>query len=114
MLEPDDRPRTRRRNRAFAYHRAHSYYHEIIVDLGYHLPLRYMVASDPALRLVDLAHLLQHANVPAATRQSQDPLLIALRDAEMRFDGTPHVIARKAPDDVECTLSKDRECGFLE
>jgi len=103
-LEPDERPRKRRRNRAFAYHRAHSYYHEIIVDLGYYLPLRYLVRSDPALRLVDLAQLLQHANVPTATRQSQDPLLITLRDAEKRFDGTPHVLARKALDDVEYTL----------
>src|SRR5215468_1058241 len=31
------------RNFAFALHRAHSYYHEIIVDLGYNAPLQHLV-----------------------------------------------------------------------
>ena len=97
-------PKKRRRNHIFAYHRAHSYLHEIIVDLGYFLPLRYMVAADPALRLVDLAALLQHSNVPAATRESRDPLLITLRDTTMRFDGTPHVLGCTASDGVEYFL----------
>jgi hypothetical protein len=103
-LEPDTRPKKRRRNRAFAYHRANSYYHEIIIDLGYYLPLRYLVTADPALRLIDLSQVLERPKVPAATRQSRDPLLITLRDAEMRFDGTPHIIARRAHDGEEYSL----------
>lgn len=103
-LDPETRPSKRRRNRAFAYHRANSYYHEIIVDLGYYLPLRYLVAANPALRLIDLNQLLQHPKVPSATRESRDPLLIKLRDAEMRFDGTPHIIARRAQDGEEYSL----------
>lgn len=97
------RPKTKR-NHAFALHRSNSYYHEIIVDLGYHLPLRHMVGSDPALRLVDFAQLMQHANVPTTTRAARDPLLIQLRNEEMRFDGTPHVIVRTGTDGVALPL----------
>jgi hypothetical protein len=103
-LEPETRPKKRRRSRAFAYHRAHSYYHEIIVDLGYYLPLRYLIAADSALRLIDFTQLLQHSKVPAATRKSPDPLLVTLRDADLRFDGTPHIIARRARDGDEYSL----------
>jgi hypothetical protein len=62
------------RNHAFAPHRAHSYMHELIVDLGYHLALRYLCDHDPALRLVDFAQLLAHPNVPLSTRRARDPL----------------------------------------
>lgn len=103
-LDPETRPRKRRRNRAFAYHRANSYYHEIIVDLGYYLPLRYCIAADPALRLIDFGQLLQRPEVPATTRESRDPLLITLRDAEMRFDGTPHIVVRKSSDGKEYSV----------
>src|SRR5262249_15484343 len=34
---------------AFAAHRSDSYYHEIIVDLGYFAPLRLLVRNDPNL-----------------------------------------------------------------
>jgi hypothetical protein len=103
-LDPEASRKRRRRNRAFAMHRANSYYHEIIVDLGYYLPLRYLVASDPGLRLIDLTQLLRHAKVPTVTREARDPLLIALRGVEMRFDGTPHLIARTARDGEEYSL----------
>lgn len=86
------------RNHAFALHRSNSYKHEIIVDLGYHLPLRYLTNTDPALRLVDFAQLLKHQNVPAITRQSVDPLLIQLKESTLRFDGTSHVIVHTKPD----------------
>ena len=102
-LDPKPKKR-RRRNRTFAMHRANSYYHEIIVDLGYFLPLRYLIATDPALRLIDFAQLLQHPKVPAATRESRDPLLISLPNVEMRFDGTPHLIARRGLDGEEYSL----------
>ena len=98
--EPDAKPSKSQRNHAFALHRSNSYYHEMIVDLGYHAPLRYLCDHDPALRLVDFAQLLQHQNVPAATRQSNDPLLVQLKNAQLRFDGTPHVIVRTRADGV--------------
>ena len=76
----------------------------MIVDLGYHLPLRYLTDNDPALRLIDFAQLLEHPNVPLATRQSKDPLLIPLKHDAVRFDGTPHVIVRERPDGVSLAL----------
>jgi|GEM_PF-4387613 len=103
-LNPEAKQKRRRRNRAFAQHRANSYYHEIIVDLGYYLPLRHLVASDPALRLIDFVDLAQHNKVPIATRASRDPLLITLRSVEIRFDGTPHIVARKGGDGEEYSL----------
>jgi hypothetical protein len=48
------------RNRAFAVHRSHSYYHEIIVDLGYYAPLHHFVHSDPNIRLIDFSKLMTH------------------------------------------------------
>ncbi len=86
------------RSRSFALHRAHSYYHEIIVDLGYYAPLHHLVRSDPTLRLIGFTDLLTHMNVPVATRVAADPLLIQLKQAQMRFDGTPHVLVRTLPD----------------
>ena len=38
--DPEARQPKSRRNHAFALHRSNSYYHEIIVDLGYYAPLR--------------------------------------------------------------------------
>jgi hypothetical protein len=102
--DPEAKPAKSKRNHAFALHRSNSYYHEIIVDLGYHAPLRYLTDKDPALRLVDFAELLKHPNVPAATRQSSDPLLIPLKYEQLRFDGTPHVIIRKRSDGVPLPL----------
>jgi hypothetical protein len=93
-----------KRNHAFALHRSNSYYHEIIVDLGYYAPLRYLVANDQALRLIDFAQLQAHQNVPRATRAARDPLLIQLKFEETRFDGTPHVIVRTRPDGVTLPL----------
>lgn len=87
-----------KRSRGFAGHRAHSYYHEIIVDLGYYAPLRHLVRTDASLRLVEFAQLRTHVNVPLATRTALDPLLVHLKDASMRFDGTPHVIVRTRED----------------
>jgi len=92
------------RNHAFAYHRSNSYKHEIIVDLGYHLPLRYVIGKDPALRLVDFSALVQHPNVPLATRQSRDTLLVQLSSAQLRFDGTPHILVRTRPDGTPLTI----------
>jgi hypothetical protein len=92
------------RNHAFAFHRANSYKHEVIVDLGYYLPLRYLTDKDPALRLIDFARLLAHPNVPLATRQSTDPLLVPLKHDAVRFDGTPHVIVRKRDDGVSLSI----------
>ena len=100
MSEPnslDAAAKKSKRYNAFALHRAHSYYHEIIVDLGYFAPLRHLVRSDMALRLVDFAQLLAHANVPHATRTSRDALLVTLKHGQTRFDGTPHVIIRSRP-----------------
>jgi hypothetical protein len=98
--EPDAKAPKSQRNHAFALHRSNSYYHEMIVDLGYHLPLRYLVDHDPALRLVGFAQLLEHSNVPATTRQSKDALIIQLKKAQLRFDGTPHVIVRTRAEGV--------------
>jgi hypothetical protein len=98
--DPGAKPSRSQRNHAFALHRSNSYYHEVIVDLGYHAPLRYLADHDPALRLIGFAQLLEHQNVPAATRQSKDPLLIQLKNAQLRFDGTPHVIVRQRADGV--------------
>src|SRR5262249_13803035 len=66
---PDPKARVPKsnRNHAFALHRSNSYYHEIIVDLGYYAPLHHLVRSDAALRLIDFAPLIAHRNVPAAT-----------------------------------------------
>jgi len=86
-----ENPRSKR-NRPNAQHRAHSYYHEIIVDLGYFAPLLFLARSNPTLRLIDFSQLLSHANVPAATRAAHDPLLVTLKRGQTRFDGTPHVI----------------------
>ena len=102
--DPEAKPPKSKRNHAFALHRSNSYYHEIIVDLGYHAPVRYETDKDPALRLVDFAQLLAHPNVPMATRQSKDPLLIQLKCGQLRFDGTPHVIVRTRPDGVALAL----------
>jgi hypothetical protein len=102
--DPEARPPKSKRNHAFALHRSNSYYHEIIVDLGYYFPLRYLIDNDPALRLVDFAQLLAHRNVPVETRQSKDPLLIQLKHEQLRFDGTPHVIVRKRGDGVTLAL----------
>jgi hypothetical protein len=98
--EPGAEPPKSQRNHAFALHRSNSYYHEMIVDLGYHAPLRYLVDRDPALRLIGFAELLSHRNVPSATRQNKDPLLVQLKDAQLRFDGTPHVIVRTRADGI--------------
>jgi hypothetical protein len=38
--DPEAKPPKSKRNHAFALHRSNSYYHEVIVDLGYHAPLR--------------------------------------------------------------------------
>lgn len=92
------------RGHAFALHRSNSYKHELIVDLGYHLPLRYLCDKDPALRVLDFAQLLAHENVPLETRQSRDPLLVPLRGDSVRFDGTPHVIVRTRSDGVALAL----------
>jgi hypothetical protein len=93
--DPEAKPPKVDRNHAFALHRSNSYYHEMIVDLGYHAPLRYLTDKDPALRLIGFAQLLTHQNVPAATRKSRDPLLVQLKYEQLRFDGTPHVIVRE-------------------
>jgi len=102
--DPEARAPKSDRNHAFALHRSNSYKHEIIVDLGYHLPLRYLTDKEPALRLIDFAHLLRHPNVPLATRQSKDPLLVPLKHELVRFDGTPHVIVRERADGVSLPL----------
>jgi hypothetical protein len=57
----EQRPLAATRNFAFALHRSNSYYHEIIVDLGYFAPLHQFVRSDPNLRLLDFARLTFHA-----------------------------------------------------
>jgi hypothetical protein len=97
------RPKSER-NHAFALHRSNSYYHEVIVDLGYHAPLRYLTDNRPDLRLIDFAQLLRHRNVPLATRQSKDPLLVQLKYDQLRFDGTPHLIVLTRPDGVTLPL----------
>jgi hypothetical protein len=102
--DPEAKPPKSKRNHAFALHRSNSYYHEIIVDLGYYAPLRYLTDNDPALRLVDFAELLAHRNVPTATRLSRDPLLVQLKYEQLRFDGTPHVLVRTGEDGVALPL----------
>ena len=102
--DPDAKPPTTRHKFAFALHRSNSYYHEVIVDLGYFAPLRHLVAADPALRLLDFAQLIRHANVPRATREAKDPLLIRLKFEDTRFDGTPHLIIRQRADGVSLPL----------
>jgi hypothetical protein len=92
------------RNAAFALHRSNSYYHEIIVDLGYYAPLHQFVRGDPNLRLVDFVRLIQHPNVPQQTREAKDPLLIQLKETQLRFDGTPHLLIRTRADGVMLPL----------
>ena len=93
----DETDKGAKRRRSPAAHRAHSYYHEIIVDLSYFAPLRHLVRSAPELQLVDFAHLLNHSNVPKSTRDASDPLLVTLKSGQTRFDGTPHLILRRRP-----------------
>jgi Transposase, Mutator family len=73
---------------------------DALIAGAYHAPLRYLCDHDPALRLIGLAQLIAHHNVPPATRQSNDPLLIQLKTGQLRFDGTPHVIVRTRPDGI--------------
>src|SRR5262249_40462824 len=89
---------------AFAEHRSNSYYHEIIVDLGYFSPLHHFVRSNPNFRLLDFAQLMKHPNVPRRTREAQDPLLIQLKESQLRFDGTPHLLIRKHSNDPTLTI----------
>src|SRR5216683_4928469 len=62
------------RNFSFALHRSHSYYHEVIVDLGYFAPLHHFTRSNPNFRLINFVQLMQHPNVPRRTREADDPL----------------------------------------
>jgi hypothetical protein len=103
-LSSDSKPTRSNRNHSFALHRSNSYLHEIIVDLGYYAPLYHLVHDDPALRLVDFATLIVHANVPVATRGANDPLLIQLKSGQLRFDGTPHLIIRRSDNGVQLPL----------
>lgn len=89
-----------KRNHSFALHRSNSYYHEIIVDLGYFAPLHHLVRNDPNLRLLDFAQLIAHPNVPFVTRNAADPLLLQLKSGTLRFDGTPHLLIRTSADGV--------------
>ena len=102
--DPEAKPPKSKRNHAFALHRSNSYYHEIIVDLGYYAPLHHLTRTDQSLRLLDFAQLLAHPNVPKATRESRDPLLVQLQYEQTRFDGTPHLIIRTREDGVEYPL----------
>src|SRR3982750_838921 len=71
----DDRGLFRsKRNFSFALHRSNSYYHEVIVDLGYFAPLHHLVRNSPHLRLMGFERLMQHPNVPEQTREANDPL----------------------------------------
>ncbi len=101
---PDPEAKSPKRNSAFALHRSSSYYHEIIVDLGYFAPLQHLARSDSSLRLLDFAQLIAHRNVPQQTREAKDPLLIELKSERLRFDGTPHLIIRKRADGVSIPL----------
>jgi hypothetical protein len=92
------------RNFPFAQHRSSSYYHEIIVDLGYFAPLQQFVRSNSTLRLLEFAQLMQHTNVPQRTRETEDPLLIQLKDSQLRFDGAPHLLIRKHPNEPTLTI----------
>jgi hypothetical protein len=93
-------------NRAFAFaeHRSNSYYHEMIVDLGYFAPLHHFIRSNPDFRLLDFVQLMQHPNVPQKTRDAQDPLLIQLKETRLRFDGTPHLLIRKHSHEPTLTI----------
>jgi hypothetical protein len=102
--DPDVRLQKSNRNFAFALHRSNSYYHEIIVDLGYFAPLHHLVRNDPHLRLLDFAQLMVHRNVPQQTRDARDPLLVQLKHEQLRFDGTPHLFIRKRADGVSLPL----------
>ena len=42
--------------------------------------------------------------MPERTRAAKDPLLVALKTEELRFDGTPHVIVRTRADGVALPL----------
>jgi hypothetical protein len=92
------------RNFSWAVHRSHSYYHEIVVDLGYFAPLHRLVRDTSSLRLIDFERLMTHPHVPAQTRQASDPLLIQLKDAQLRFDGTPHLLIFKRTDGTSRTI----------
>src|SRR5882724_6635048 len=70
-LKSERTPLKPTRNAAFALHRSNSYYHEVIVDLGYFAALHQFVRSNPALRLFDFAQLMQHRNVPICTRECE-------------------------------------------
>jgi hypothetical protein len=98
--DPEAKPPKSKRNFTFALHRSNSYYHEMIVDLGYFAPLQHLVRSDPNLRLIDFAELIVHRNVPQQTREAKDPLLVQLKYQQLRFDGTPHLIIRRRADDA--------------
>jgi len=102
--DPDAKPPKSKRNFSFALHRSNSYYHEIIVDLGYFAPLQHLVRNDPNLRLLDFSQLIVHRNVPQQTREAKDPLLVELKYEQLRFDGTPHVIIRKRTDGISLPL----------
>jgi hypothetical protein len=101
--DADARPPKSNRNSSFALHRSNSYYHEVIVDLGYYAPLHHLVRNDPNLRLLDFAALLAHRNVPQRTREARDPL-IQLKEEQLRFDGTPHLMIRKRNDGISLPL----------
>jgi hypothetical protein len=96
--DPGSKPSRAKRNHSFALHRSNSYYHEIIVDLGYFAPLHHLVRSDANLRLIDFAQLMAHPHVPLVTRSASDPLLIQLKADTLRFDGTPHLLVRTRED----------------
>src|SRR5262249_27730449 len=102
--DPDAKPSKSKRNSAFALHRSNSYYHEIIVDLGYFAPLFHLVRNDPSLRLIEFAQLIAHRNVPQHTREAKDPLLIQLKQDQLRFDGTPHLLIRRRADGAPLPL----------
>jgi hypothetical protein len=100
----DKRPLKASRNFSFAFHRSNSYYHEVIVDLGYFAPLHHLARNDPNLRLLDFSRLIKHPNVPQPTRDDKDSLLIKLKETQFRFDGTPHLLIRKRADGVALPL----------
>ncbi len=87
-----------------AAHRSNSYYHEIITDLGFYLPLRLAVDADSSLRLITASMLLEHDLTPAPTRRNYtDPFGFRLDpynpDSKIRrFDGPPFVLVRLKPD----------------
>jgi hypothetical protein len=93
-----------RRTFAFAEHRSNSYYHEIIVDLGYFAPLHHFVRCNPHFRLFNFTQLMQHPNVPQRTRNAEDPLLIQLKHSQLRFDGTPHLLIRRHAHEPTLTI----------